>query len=86
MGRLVLILAEVGCAEEAIVLHNAIPDDREWGWGGDSPEVALADARRALGDQRYDECARRGEALGWEELMAFIRSTPQLIADRLDAS
>jgi hypothetical protein len=84
MRRLVLVLAESGCHEEAVVLHHAIPDAKTWGWGGDSPERALNEARRALGDERYEECVRRGEMLGWEELMELIRSTPRLIADPHD--
>jgi predicted ATPase/DNA-binding SARP family transcriptional activator len=86
MRRLALVLAESGCHDEAVMLHHAIPDAKTWGWGGDSPERALDEARVRLGHDRYDECARRGDALDWEGLMELVRSTPKLIGDPHDPS
>lgn len=80
MHRLVPILVRLGRAEDAVVLHHAIPAGALV-WAGDEPEEILPELEAQLGAARVEGLAQRGARMDQVTLVAWLHEILESIAD-----
>ena len=72
MHRLVVVLADLGSVEDAVVLHYRLATEDSLIWAGDDPGSAMATARATLGDERISELGAIANRMPRHELIPWL--------------